>query len=261
MSADPGNLNSELETLKAQVLTLHENERRLMDMVKVSAGLLIGMAAILMIFAWFASQKNYEKDKLAIQKSLESANAARFATFNQELDNTLNARLTAREQAMDRKLAELGQSLRAQLTSLGSVSTNTQAQQNEDFNRKILLMVEVLENRNAHPFGLLYFDYAIRAVNSNPKNFLAATEYFLSAGIAFLRSRDDVNLNTSLARLSQLCFPNLKSDDFTTRPQLDEKFAQLLDGLDKGNVNGKYTVALVDLRREFIEAKKRTKPK
>ena len=35
MSADPGNLNSEVETLKAQVQALHENERRLLDMVKV----------------------------------------------------------------------------------------------------------------------------------------------------------------------------------------------------------------------------------
>ncbi len=261
MSADPGNLNAELETLKAQVLMVHENERRLTDKVKVYAGLLIGIAAILVIFSWSASQKNYEKDKLAIQKTLETGNAQRYAQFNQELDATLNARLAAREQAMDRKLAELAVGLRTQLNSFGSVSTNSQAQQNEDFNRKLLLMVEVIENRNAHPFGLLYFDYAIRAVNSNPKNFLAATEYFLSAATAFLRSRDELNLNTSLARLSQLCLPNLKTDDFTSRPQVDEKFAQLVDALDKGNVNGKYTVALADLRREFSEAKKRTKPK
>ncbi len=259
MSADPGNPNSDLELLKAQVLALHENERRLMDMVKVYAGLLIGMAAILVVFSWFASHKSYEQDKLAIQKALETANEQRYAAFNRELDNTLNARLSAREQAMDRKLVELAQSLRTQMASAGGVSSNSLAQQNEEINRKILLMTELVENRNAHPFGLLYFDYAIRAANA--KNFSAATEYFLAAGIAFVRSQDEANLNICLARVTQLGFPNMRAEDFAARPLLEDKFSQLNDALAKGNVNGKYTVAMGDLRREFNEAKKRAKTK
>ncbi|MBI5802523.1 MAG: hypothetical protein HZA92_17585 [Verrucomicrobia bacterium] len=256
---DPTLIPAELEALKAQVQAMHDNERRLMDTVKVVAGLMLGLAAILVLFAWFASHKNYEHDKLAIQKALETTNELRYAAFNRDLDTTLNSRLSAREQSLDRKLAELAQSIRTQMATSGGVSSNSLAQQNEDFNRKILLMVDVIENRNAHPFGLLYFDYAIRAVNV--KNFPAASDYFLAASIAFLRSRDDSNLNTSLARLSQLCFPNLKMDDFAMKPLLDEKFAQLVDSLDKANVNGRYTVALVDLRREFVEAKRRTKAK
>lgn len=256
---DPNLPHAELEALKAQVQAMHDNERRLMDIVKVAAGLMLGMAAILVLFAWFASHKNYEQDKLAIQKSLETANEQRYAAFNRELDGTLNARLASREQAMDRKIAELAQSLRTQMASAGGTSSNSLAQQNEDFNRKLLLMVEVIENRNAHPFGLLYFDYAIRSVNA--KNFPAAAEYFLSAALAFQRSRDEGNLNTSISRLNQFCLPNLKADDFTIRPMLDEKFAQLVEALDKGNVNGKHTVALIDLRREFTDARKRTKAK
>ena len=261
MSADPGNLNSELETIKAQVQALHENERRLMDMVKVYAGLLIGMAAILVVFAWFASHKNYEQDKLVIQKALEMTNDLRYAAFNRDLDTTLNSRLTAREQAIDRKLAELTQSLRTQMASAGGVSSNSMAQQNEDMNRKILLMTELIENRNAHPFGLLYFDYAIRSVNATQKNFPAATEYFLAAAVAFARSKDELNLNICIARITQLGFPNMRVDDFATRPMIEEKFNQLNEALDKGNVNGKYSVAMGDLRREFNEAKKRTKLK
>ncbi len=258
---DPNLMHTELEALKAQVQAMHDNERRLMDTVKVAAGLMLGLAAILVLFAWFSSHKNYEHDKLAIQKALEVTNEQRYAAFNRELDTTLNTRLTSREQAMDRKLTELAQSLRTQMATSGGVSSNSLAQQNEDFNRKILLMVEVVENRNAHPFGLLYFDYAIRTVNAPQKNFPAATEYFLASSLAFLRSRDESLLHTSLSRLSQLCLPNLKADDFTVKPVLDERFAQLVDALDKANVNGKYTVAMVDLRREFAEAKRRTKAK
>lgn len=257
---DP-NTQSELEALKAQVQAMHDNERRLMDTVKVAAGLMLGLSAILVLFAWFASHKNYEQDKVAIQKALETSNEQRYAAFNRELETTLNSRLTTREQGMDRKLAELAQALRAQMATSGGVSSNSLAQQNEDFNRKILLMVELVETRNAHPFGLLYFDYAIRTVNSPQKNYGAATEYFLSAGLAFLRSRDESFLNTCLARLTQLCLPNLKADDFTLKPQVEEKFALLVEALDKANVNGKYTVALVDLRREFVEAKRRAKAK
>ena len=106
MNPDPGNLNSELENLKAQVQALHENERRLLDMVKVYAGLLIGLAAILVVFAWFASHKNYEQDKAAIAKSLEKENEQRYAAFNRELEKTLTTHLAAREQMMERKLAE-----------------------------------------------------------------------------------------------------------------------------------------------------------
>ncbi|MFA6544236.1 MAG: hypothetical protein WCS99_07410 [Limisphaerales bacterium] len=259
MSADPGNPNHDLEALKAQVQALNENERRLMDMVKVYAGLLIGMAALLVVFSWFASHKSYEQDKLTIQKALETANEQRYAAFNRELDGTLNTRLAAREQAMDRKIAELSQSLRAQAASLGGISSNSLAQQSEEVNRKILLMTELVENRNAHPFGLLYFDYAIRAANA--KNFPVATEHFLAAAVAFARSRDESNLNICLARITQLGFPNMRADDFAARPLLEEKYNQLNDTLDKGNVNGKYTVALGDLRREFNEAKKRTKPR
>ena len=259
MSADPGNLNSEVETLKAQVQALHESERRLLDMVKVYAGLLIGMAAILVVFAWFASHKSYEQDKLTIQKALETANEQRYAVFNRELDGTLNARLGAREQALDRKLADLSTSLRSQMASAGGVSSNSLAQQAEETNLKIKLMTEAIETRNAQPFGLLYFDYAIRAVNA--KNFPAAAEYFLAAGVAFARARDELNLNVCIARVTQLGFPNMRGEDFTNRPLVEEKFNQLHDALDKNNVNGKYSVAMGDLRREFGEAKKRTKLK
>jgi hypothetical protein len=262
MSADPGNPNSELEALKAQVQALHDSERRLMDTVKVAAGLMLGLAAILVLFSWFASHKNYEHDKQAIQKALETANEQRYAAFNRDLDNTLNARLTAREQALDRKLAELAQSLRAQVAaaSAGGVSSNTLAQLGEETNQKIRLMTELIENRNAQPFGLLYFDYAIRSVNA--KSFPAATEHFLSAALAFLRARDEANLNTCVSRLNQFCLPNLKADDFTARPVIEDKFALLVEGLEKANINGRHAVALTDLRREFLAARRRgTAPK
>ena len=264
MSAEPGNSNSELEALKVQVQALQESERRLMDTVKVAAGLMLGLSAILVVFAWFASHKNYEQDKLAIQKALETTNEVRFAAFNRDLDNVLNARLTAREQALDRKLAETVQALRTQMAASGGVSSNSLAQQNEDVNRKILLMVEVIENRHAHPFGLLFFDNAIRAVNA--KQFPAGTEYFLSAALAFARSREDTaqnhaNLTTTLARLNQFGLQNLKTEDFAARPALEDKFTQLVDALEKANVNGRFTVALGDLRREFADAKRRAKTK
>ena len=73
--------------------------------------------------------------------------------------------------------------------------------------------------------------------------------------------RDELNLNVCIARVTQLGFPNMRGEDFTNRPLVEEKFNQLHDVLDKGNVNGKYSVAMGDLRREFGEAKKRTKQK
>jgi hypothetical protein len=268
MSGDPGNTHPEIEALKVQVQGLQESERRLMDTVKVAAGLMLGLSAVLVVFAWFSSHKNYEQDKLAIQKALESTNETRFAAFNRDLDGTLNARLnavlTAREQAMDRKLAETVQALRVQMSATGGVSSNQLAQQSEEVNRKILLMVEVIENRHAHAFGLTYFDNAIRAVNA--KQFPAGADYFLSAALAFARSREDAvqnhaNLTTALARLNQFGFQNLKTDDFAARPGLEDKFAQLLEALEKANGNGRFTVALADARREFADAKRRSKTK
>ena len=53
----------------------------------------------------------------------------------------------------------------------------------------------------------------------------------------------------------------MKADDFAVKPLLDERFAQLVEALDKANVNGKHTVALMDLRRGILEAKRRAKAK
>lgn len=254
--SDPANPNPELDNLKAQVQALRDSERRLMDTVKVSAGLMLGLSAVLVVFSWFASHKNYEHDKQTMQKALEAFVEQRQAAVQRELVAGQNARFAGQDQAVDRKLAELSQVIRAQLAGLTNSITNAQVP-GEDVNRKIQLMAELIERRSAHPFGLLYFDYAIRAANA--KNFPAATEYFLAAGVAFLRSNDELNLNTSIARVTQLGLPNLRVDDFTARPALEEKFTQLTDALDKANLNGKYTVALGDLRREYGEARKRTK--
>lgn len=254
--SDPANPNPELENLKAQVQALRDSERRLMDTVKVSAGLMLGLSAVLVVFAWFASHKNYEQDRQTMQKALEAFVEQRQAAAQRELAAGQNARFAGHDQAVDRKLAELSQAIRAQLAGLTNSFTNTQLP-SEDVNRKIQLMAELIERRSAHPFGLLYFDYAIRAANA--KNFPAATEYFLAAGVAFLRSSDELNLNTSIARVTQLGLPNLRVDDFAARPALEEKFTQLHDALDKANTNGKYTVALGELRREYAEARKRTK--
>lgn len=257
MSAEPGKPNPELEALKAQVQALEGSERRLLDTIKIAVGLMLGLSAILVLFAWFASHKNYEQDKLAIQKALETTNAAHLATFNRDLDNVLNARLTAREQAVDRKIAELTQSLRAQLSAAtaAGASSNTLAQLGEETNRKIQLMTELIEKRNAHAFGLTYFDNAIRAVNA--RQFPVGADYFISAALFFMRAQDEVNLNTSISRLNQFCFPNLRAEDFTTRPVIEEKFATLVEGLEKANVNGRHAVALTDLRREFQAARRR----
>ncbi len=256
--SDPATPNPELEQLKMQVQSLRESERRIMDTIKGAAGLMLGLSALLVVFAWFASHKNYEHDKQAMQKALESALEQRQAAQRRDLDNLVAARFASHDQTADRKLAELAQALTGQLNSLTNALTNAQAP-GEDINRKIQLMAELIEQRSAHPFGLLYFDYAIR--NANAKNFPAATEYFLAAGAAFLRSNDELNLNTSIARITQLGFPNVRADDFATRPRLEEKFALLHEALDKANVNGKYTVALGELRREYGEAKKRLKTK
>ncbi len=256
--SDPTSPNPELENLKAQVQALRDSERRLMDTVKVAAGLMLGLSAVLVVFSWFASHKNYEHDKQAMQRALEATSEQRQAALFRELNTSLTPRFTAQDQAVERKLAELTQSLRSQMAGLTNSFTNAQVP-GEDVNRKIQLMAELIERRSSHPFGLLYFDYAIRAANA--KNFPAATEYFLASAAAFLRSNDELNLNTSLARVTQLGFPNVRADDFATRPALEEKFTQLHDALDKANVNGKFTVALGDLRREYGEAKKRTKAK
>ena len=66
-------------------------------------------------------------------------------------------------------------------------------------------------------------------------------------------------MNTTIARLTQTCFPAMRKDDFDARPQLDEKFKVFVETLDANNVNGRYGVALADLRREYTEARRRLK--
>ena len=62
-----------------------------------------------------------------------------------------------------------------------------------------------------------------------------------------------------IARLTQTCFPAVRKEEFDARPQLDEKLKQFTEMLDANNVNGRYGVALADLRREYTEARRRLK--
>ena len=243
---------AEIDSLKAEVQELREMERRLRDGVKMGIGLLVGVSALLVAFAWYAGHRTYQNDKEAITAQLEKSNQERYALFNSQLEGVLNAKYGDREQAMDINLKNLRQELLAAVSGLSTSTATNFNQQNIDMTRKIALMADIVETRHSQAFGLVYFERAIQTLNR--KYTAVATEYFISASAAFLKSNDEKNLNTCLGNMIRYCFPALRKTDFATHPAIGQNLEKFLLDLERANAQGKHGVAIRDLKRLYSEA-------
>ena len=129
------------------------------------------------------------------------------------------------------------------------------AQLNQDLNRKIALMGELIESRHGEAFGLTYFNQAIATLNRGL--YAASADYFLAAALAFWKANDEGNVQTSLSRLSQYCFPRMRQRDLITRPSIEEKYALLLREMERANTGGRWQVAIKDLKQAMTDARAR----
>lgn len=240
-----------LAALEAKVEELEESGQRLRDGQKLAFGALIGVAALLIAFAWYGGRKNYEARLARLTADLEQRNEESLAETALELRKTA----AQQDQLLDQKIAVKWQELQLRLASLNVGSATNFAQLNADLTRKIALMGEMLESRHGEAFGLTYFNQAIATLNRGI--YAASTDYFLAAALAFWKANDEGNVQTCLARLNQYCFPRLRQRDFATRPAIDEKYALLLREMEKANTGGRWQVAINDLKKAFAEARAR----
>lgn len=237
--------------LEAKVEALLETERRLRDGQKLAFGALIGVAALLISFAWYSGHKRYEAERQKIIAELDKENDRRFQDFVHKLQQGEQAQ----DNKLDQKIATRWQELQARLSALTGGSATNLAQLNSDLTRKIALMGELIESRHGEAFGLTYFNQAIATLNRGM--YSAATEYFLSATLAFWKGHDEGNVQTCLSRLNQYCFPRLTQRDFAARPDIDEKYALLLRELERANTGGRWQVAIKDLKASMTKARAR----
>jgi len=240
-----------LAALEAKVEELGETGQRLRDGQKLAFGALIGVAALLIAFAWYGGRKNYEADLARMAADLEKKNAEKIQAVALELRKSE----AQQDQLLDRKIAVKWQELQMRLASLNVGSATNFAQLNADLTRKIALMGEVIESRHGEAFGLTYFNQAIATLNRGL--YAASTDYFLAAALAFWKANDEGNVQTCLARLNQYCFPRLRQRDFATRPAIDEKYALLLREMERANTGGRWQVAIKDLKKAMTEARAR----
>lgn len=240
-----------LTALEARTGALEETGQRLRDGQKLAFGALIGVAALLVAFAWYGGRKNYQSDLARIVADIDKKNEERLQKIALDLKNTEREQ----DELLDRKIAVRWQELQLKMASLNVGSATNLAQINADLTRKIALMGELIESRHGEAFGLTYFNQAIATLNRGL--YAASTEYFLAAAISFWKAADETNVQTCIARLNQYCFPRMRSRDVAGRPAIDEKFALLLRELERANTGGKWQVAIQDLRKAMAEARTR----
>lgn len=251
----PGSQQTEFDALKAEVQELRELDRRVRDAIKMGLGLLVGVCALLVTFAWYAGHRTYQNDRDKFLVELDKGNKSRADLFHRQLEGILDTKYAQRDQAVQQRIAALKQELATMITSQGVGSATNLTAQNEELTRKIALMAELIERRYADAFGLVYRDHAIALLRS--KYYAVSCEYFAASALAFLKADDDGNLNNVLTNLIRYGLPGARQRDFAARPSIAQKMDQLLAELDRANAQGKHQVALLDLRRLYLEARQR----
>ncbi|MBL6763401.1 MAG: hypothetical protein ISQ14_00485 [Verrucomicrobiae bacterium] len=237
--------------LEVRIESIEETRQQLRDGQKLAFGALIGVASLLIVFAWFAGQKRLQAELATISADLDAKNEVRFTELRQRSEQ-LRA---AQDQQIDRKIAVKWQELQIKMASLNMGSSTNFAQLNEDLNRKIALMAELIESKHGEAFGLTYFNQAIITLNRGL--YPAATDYFLAATLAYWKGQDEGNVQTCLARLNQYCFPRMRQRDFGLRPSIDERYALLLGEMERANTGGRWQVAIKDLKQAMADARAR----
>jgi len=240
-----------LDALETEVAELRETVQRIRDGQKMAFGALIGLAGILVAFAWYGGQKTYQQDKQALAEQLSRENDRRYQEFVRKLESG-EAEL---DKAIEQKVNARWQQLQARISSLSGASGTNIAQLNAELTRKIVLMNESFERKYGDAFGITYFNRAV--VTLNRGMYPESTEYFLAAALAFWKSGNEAEVQTCLARLFQYCLPRLRQRDLVGRPAVEEKYAMLLTELSRANTGGKWQIAITDLQRHMAQAKQR----
>lgn len=243
--------SSRIDQLEAEVESLRDSAQRLRDGQKMAFGALVGVAALLIAFAWHAGHKTYESDKLAMLEELNRANDERQKDFRA----TLTADAAKQGQMIDNRIAIKWRQLQSGMAASGGNSSNALTRLNEDLTRKIVMMSDQVDQRYGEVAGLTYFNQAIATLNKGI--YPASTEYFMSSALAFWQAGDEANVQTCLSRLFQYCLPRLRQRDLIARPSVEEKYGLLVSKMESLNTGGKWQVAIGELRRMMSDVKAR----
>ena len=240
-----------VDALENEVVDLRETVQRIRDGQKMAFGALIGVAGLLIAFAWYGGHKTYQADKVALAEKLSEENNTRYQDFQRQLE----AGGAEQDKLLDQKVNAKWQQLQSRIASLSGVSGTNLTQLNEDLTRKIILMNEALERRYGDAFGMSYFNRSVATLNRGM--YPEATEYFLASALAYWKAGKEADVQTCLARLFQYCFPRLRQRDLITRPDIEEKYSLLLNSLERAKTGGKWQVAINDMRRHMSQVQQR----
>lgn len=243
-----------VDALEAEVTEMRETVLRIYDAQKMALGALIGVAGLLILFAWYFGHRTYEGDMRSISLELTKANENRYQIFDRKLADAG----AEQSKIIDQKMNAKWQQLRSQISSLSGVSNTNLAELDGDLTRKIILVRDNMERKYGDAFGIIYWDQAVKAVNTR-RMFPEATEYFLAAALAYWRGEKEADVNKCLSRLFEFCFPFLRQQDLILRPEIEEKYALLLSVMEQQNTGGKWQVAIVDMRRHMQDVRQRIK--
>ncbi len=240
-----------VDALEAEVSGLQVTVQRIRDGQKMAFGALIGVAGLMIAFAWYGGRQTYQKDKQALAEKLNLENEQRYQEFEQRLrDGGVE-----QDKILDQKISAKWQQLQARISSLSGVSNTNVTQLNDDLTRKVVLMNDALERRYGDAFGMTYFNRAIATLNRGM--YPDATEHFLASALAFWKGGKETDVQTCLSRLFQYCLPKLRQRDLITRPDIEEKASLLLSTLERANTGGKWQVAINDMRRHMTQVQQR----
>lgn len=77
---------TEVDVLKAQLAAMRESDKRVVEVYRIMATVMITITALLVGYGWYNNKFNYERDKAAIQRELEIANQEKLRLVSDQID-------------------------------------------------------------------------------------------------------------------------------------------------------------------------------
>ncbi|MBG86629.1 MAG: hypothetical protein CMO80_06985 [Verrucomicrobiales bacterium] len=242
-----------IDALESRIGELEDFEQRARDGQKMAFGTMIAFASMLIAFAWYGGHQTYKKDIETIQSNLTTANTHQYDEFIRKLDSEASGR----SRGVAQQLLKLEQRLNARIAQGSGLSAEEKQRLAEEVHASITAINQQWEIGLGGVLGWACFDRALAAYQTVNRDVAITTEFFLRAALFFARSNEEAMLNTTLSRLSTLCWNSLRAQDFATRPMINDYYREVVSELQKRNVNGRYEVALRELQTGYNKATQR----
>ncbi|MDB6122744.1 MAG: hypothetical protein JWQ71_1737 [Pedosphaera sp.] len=169
--AIPEKRNTDVEVLKAQVKSLQDGDKRIIEAFKICATVLLGVTLLVAGYSWYNNKFNYDRDRAAILREVVLSNDKQLIDIQKHLDEALEKSKIQLEIVASNQIADSLFRMNALMATNQALMQSTFDKHQKELNEKIAVVTLISSQ----------FDTNIGSINKKIQG-----AYSLSEGAVFL---------------------------------------------------------------------------